>query len=128
MWSFPSAQVLVAEAWVPSGARPRVAEALRAAAEASHNSGVNTVLQVCGRRCRHTMLWFCSCSQHGAVRTVGVWRRCRGRVGKHEGVQGGQQGWRTCLAAVLYCGTVLWPHLARRSSSNIPYALALPGP
>mmetsp|Transcript_13610 Transcript_13610/g.33453 ORF Transcript_13610/g.33453 Transcript_13610/m.33453 type:complete len:829 (-) Transcript_13610:923-3409(-) len=40
-----SRKVLVAEAWVPAEARARVAETLRAAAEASHNTGVSAVLQ-----------------------------------------------------------------------------------
>lgn len=41
-----SRRVLVAEAWVPVGAKPRVAEALRrAAAEAGGAAGVSSVLQ-----------------------------------------------------------------------------------
>lgn len=38
------AQVLVAEAWVPVGAKPRVVEALRQSAESS-STQVSTVLQ-----------------------------------------------------------------------------------
>ncbi|KAL6762998.1 vacuolar proton ATPase subunit A [Haematococcus lacustris] len=40
-----SRRVLVAEAWVPSAARPKVAEALRRAAEGSENQHVSAVLQ-----------------------------------------------------------------------------------
>ncbi len=40
-------QVLVAEAWVPSGARPHVSEVLRRAAQQSSDSGVSECVCVC---------------------------------------------------------------------------------